>query len=346
MAKRASAPKLNYGDEVRVLKGEGPRRLYLLYGEEDYLRERFLETLRAQCLGDGEAEFNYKRIDAASPDPNELSEAFDALPFMAERTFVELHSFDINKYREADGKRLMELFADLPEYCTCAVVLDTGYVPDGRLSLIKQIKKIGKAMEFEAQSEGALTDWVIKRFAAFDKRISPLCAQHLLHVSGTLMNRLIPEIEKVASYAHGVDVTQADIDATAQRIPEADVFEMCDFIGAGRFDEASVLLRDLLDSKEHPIMLLALIGNQMRRLYAVRLAQDEGRGNAEAMELSGVKFDFALKKLQNASRRFEIGRLAECVGLCAEYDFRMKSTGTDGEVLIKELFSRLAAGSL
>jgi len=38
MAKRKKEPPLNYNAEIRRLKDQGPERLYLLWGEEDYLR--------------------------------------------------------------------------------------------------------------------------------------------------------------------------------------------------------------------------------------------------------------------------------------------------------------------
>ena len=38
MAKKKEEPKLNYSAEVRKLREEGPGRLYLLWGPEDYLR--------------------------------------------------------------------------------------------------------------------------------------------------------------------------------------------------------------------------------------------------------------------------------------------------------------------
>ena len=42
--------KVNYNAEVRVLKEQGPERLYFLWGPEDYLREQFLLTLKKRCL--------------------------------------------------------------------------------------------------------------------------------------------------------------------------------------------------------------------------------------------------------------------------------------------------------
>jgi len=45
MAKK-DKPVFNYNLEIKQLKEYGPERLYLLYGQEDYLRERFVDELK------------------------------------------------------------------------------------------------------------------------------------------------------------------------------------------------------------------------------------------------------------------------------------------------------------
>lgn len=335
---------MNYSEEIKLLKSEGAQRLYLLYGDEDYLREQFVATLKKVCIADGEEEFNCRDINGASLDMGELSSAVDAMPFMAERTLVLLRSFDINKCKAADIDLFKKIISDIPDYCTLAIILDTLYTPDGRLAHIKAVKSSGKALQFAAQGQGMLTDWVIRRFASLGKRISPQNAQQLMFFSGTLMNTLIPEITKIASYAKGEEISLSDIEKTASRQAEANAFEMCEMLGAGRFDDAAVLLSALLESREHPIMLLALIGQQMRRLYAVRLAAERNLSSAEGMELAGIKHDFIYTKAKSAANRQSLERAAQNVRLCAEYDLKMKSTGLDAEVLLKELFVLLATG--
>ena len=45
---------LDYGAQVRSLREQGPGRLYLLWGREDYLREQYLLELKKLCLPGGE----------------------------------------------------------------------------------------------------------------------------------------------------------------------------------------------------------------------------------------------------------------------------------------------------
>ncbi len=343
MAKKDKKERLNYNAERKALLEQGPGRLYLLYGPEDYLREAYLTELRALCVP-SEDDFSYQRFDGPALDFGALAEAVDALPFFSERRMVEVRDYDINACREADCARLKAICADVPDWCTLCFVFSASYAPDGRTAAVKALKKAAHCIEFTEQEQGALARWVVNRFRALGKGAALSDAEYLIFLSGTRMNALIPEIEKAAAYAAGETVTRGDIDATANRLPEADVFALTDCIAHRRFDDAAALLRDLLaDKNNHPIMLNALIGQQLRRMYACKAGQAAHRSRADIMELCGLRFDFIFDKLSAAAKPFSLNQLAELVKLSAEYDFRMKSTGQDPQALLSELFARIAA---
>ena len=117
MAKKtAKDEQFNYASELRALTERGPERLYFLWGPEDYLREQYLVQLKKKCLPEGEDDFSYKRLDGPALDPLRLQQAVDAMPFMTERTFVELRDVDINKLSDADA--CIKIIFDIPDYCS------------------------------------------------------------------------------------------------------------------------------------------------------------------------------------------------------------------------------------
>lgn len=341
MAKKEKT-KFNYGLEVKLLKEKGPERLYMLYGEEDYLRERFLDELKKLCVAD-DLDFNYKRLDGPSIEMSRLSEAVDSVPFFSERTLVEVRGFDINKCRESECEKLKSIISDIPDYCTVAIIISSDYELDGRLAGVKAVKKYGRNIEFTQQDQDALIKWIANRFSAYSKSISRSDAEYLTFVGGTLMNRLIPEIEKIATHSKEAVITRADIDSTAHRIPEADVFEMTDMLSQGRIDAAASLLSALLTDKNNsPIYLLAIFAQQIRRMYAFKLAQSKGKGKSAIMEIVGLRFDFLYNKLSTCAKPYSLSSLKSLVELCAEYDFLMKSSGIDNTALMKELLIKVA----
>ena len=345
MAKRSEKNdrRLNYPAAVRQLKEKGPGRLYLLWGPEDYLREDYLAKLKKLCLPEGEDSFSFKRLDGPELDRQELQRAIDAIPFMTERSFVELRNVELNKLGEAES--YLKLFADIPDYCTVVLVQSAQFEPDGRLKLIKGLRELAEELKFTQQTQGMLIDWIARRFAAAGKSVELEAAQRLIFISGDLMSRLIPEIEKIAAYAKGDKVTVSDVEAVANHIPEAVIFDMTDQISQKQYNAAVATLAELLaDKNNEPIPMLAMLGVQMRKLYAARLALEEGLGSKYVVETCAIKHDFIANRLMQSARGFTLQQLQHAVELCAETDYRIKSSGQDDRELFKEAVLRIAAG--
>lgn len=342
MAAKKQQEKLDYNALVRELREKGPERLYLLYGEEDYLREQFLNRIADICIDGDTAEFNHRRIGSESFSMKALDEAINSLPFFGEKTLVEVRGFDINKAREGVTDELRDLLSDIPDYSTVVFVLGGGYEPDGRLAAFKLFKKLGRVVEFTSQGQTALINWITRRVLSYGKHIGRQEAEHLIFNCGSLMNKLIPEIEKVTAYSKNESITVSDIDAVTTRTPEANVFNMTDCIAARDFNGAARLLSELLGLREEPVKLLSIIGGQMRKLYVARTAIDSGKGVSYVMEVCEQRYEFIAKKLMDAARKFRSQTLSYAVELCADTDYAMKSGGGDSTELLKELLLCLA----
>lgn len=335
--------KMDFNQELRLLRQRGPERLYLLSGPEDYLREYYLSELKQLCLPEGEDSFSYRRLDGPEIDLTALREAIDAMPFLSERSFVELRGPELGKQK--DPETMLKLLTDLPDNCTVALVIGSSQELDGRLKLVKGLRAAARALEFTSQSQSALTGWIGRRFAAAGKSIDLEAAQQLIFISGDLMNRLIPEIDKIAGYAKGDRVTLEDVNAVADRIPEAVVFDLTDAVAQREYNNALGILAELLNDKHNePIPMLAMLGMQMQRLYAARLAVEKELGTKYVMEVCDLSHDFIARRLIQSARGFTLGQLRRGVELCAEADYRMKSTGEDDAGIFEETVLRIAAG--
>ena len=160
--------------------------------------------------------------------------------------------------------------------------------------------------------------------------------------SGELMGGLIPEIGKIAAGTAGDTVTAEDVRRLASPIPEAQAFKIADCLAARDFDGAARLLSELLASDMEPIAALAAIGGNMRRLYAARVAIDGGLGREFVEKLYNIRFRSIGDSLMNTARRLPREYLARAVELCAEMDYKMKSSPYGDRELLSELLIRLS----
>lgn len=334
----------DYKKLVSELKRGGPKPLYLLWGEEDYLCGKYFDEVKHLCFGENETQFNYRRLDGSQLDLHELSEALESMPFMGERSLVEVHGFEINSFKTEKTELLSEIICDIPDYATAVFILPSGYVPDGRLKAVKDFKKYGEYIEFTTQPAGPLMNWIKKRFNAYGKVIGSEECERLIFLSGERMTSLISEIDKIASFSESKSIEIETVDKLAHHVPEAKVFKMTDAIATRDFDSSADYLSELIDSGEPMIKTLAVIGSQMRRLYAARLAIDKKLSAEYVMEVCKIKYRSHADNVLRQAQGFSRDRLKNIVAMCTQFDYRMKSSTEDDENLLIELFLKIAAG--
>nr|WP_325257436.1 DNA polymerase III subunit delta [uncultured Oscillibacter sp.] len=348
MANAKRAPRR--GAALQKLKADlsagTPAAAYIFYGEESYLREYYLGELRKKLIPPGFETFNYHALEGKDVTAQSLSETVEAMPMMAERTMTAVTDYDIFKLGEEQRGKLIALLEDLPPYCCLVFVYDTlEYKPNRTMKkLCKALDTYVEAVEFPAAENSDLLPWISRRFKALGKEIDRQTAEYLVFTCGGLMTGLVPEIQKIAAYAKGTAVTREDVDAVADPVLSAEVFRLSDAVLQGNYDQAASILGDLLKMQTEPILILAALGSQLRRIWTARLALDSGRDRYWLMELWGMKSDYPAKLLLSAARRTTGEWCAQAVRQCQVLDRRMKSErGVDSAGELKLLLVRLAA---
>ena len=323
-----------------------PGCAYIFYGEESYLREYYLGELRKKLVPAGFEEFNYHRAEGKDLTVQDLVEMAEAMPMMAERTFIVAVDFDLFKLNEEQREKLIAFLNDIPPYACVVFVYDTvEYKPNRTMKkLYNAVSDHVEAVEFRAADSSDLVVWIARRFKALGKEIDRQTAEYLIFTCGGLMTGLVPEIAKIGAYAKGKTITQRDIDAVADPVLSAEVFKLSDAVLQGNYDLASSILGDLLKMQTEPIMILAALGSQLRRIYTARMTIDSGRDKYWLMELWDMKSDYPAKLLLSAAKRTSADWCADAVKMCQVLDRRMKSEkGIDAVGELKLLLVRLGA---
>lgn len=345
--KKSGGKDAGYGQLKAALAAGELGSVYVFYGEESYLREYCLSEMKKQLVPPGFEQFNYHRLEGKGLTAQVLLETAEAMPMMAQRTMVQVVDWDIYKLSEEQRNTLIALLEDFPPYCCLVLVYDQlEYKPNRTYKkLYAAMDKHARAVKFEEQSQNEILKWVSRRFKAAGHTIDAPTAEHLLFTCGSLMNGLIPEIEKIAAYAKAERITRADIDAVAAPVLEAQVFEMTGAVSRGDFDRAAQVLGSLLQLQEEPFMLLALMGKELRKLYTARVALDTGKDKFWLMERWNMRSDYPARLLLDNARRVSRSWCERAVGRCLQVDERIKSVaGVDGADELKLLLMELAQG--
>lgn len=329
---------------IRDLKNGTFAPLYLIYGEESYLKEYYLRQLREKVVDQTFADFNLIELEGKGLTPEQLSEAIDSYPAMAEKKLVIVTDFDLFKPPAGFSDQLPSLLTDLPDYLCLVFYYDIlEGKPDKRTKLYKQLEKSACFAEFSRMEEKELVAWIERRVRALDRVIAPDDASYMIFLCGNDMTTLAGEIDKAAAHSSTGEIKKYNIDAVCSPVLDAVVFDLTDAITAGKFARAVALVGELIAQKNNEVMIFTTITRHIQRLYAAKLCAEARAGEKQLMEMIGSKSPYYARQLQNAARRVSLSWLRRAASLCAETDAALKGSAVDRQKQIELALLQMAA---
>ncbi len=294
------------------------RHVYLLYGEESYLKLHTRDALLAALLPEDNG-MNLNSFDGDHMTEGAVIDQAETLPFLSERRVIRLDRTGLFK---APAELLPEYLQSIPDYLYLVFTEDE---VDKRSRMFKAVSKAGRCVEFTTQSEAVLSSWVVKLLGREGLKIRRANLEFLLERAGTDMNRLLRETDKLIHYCAGKEeVTREDIGFVVSDLPEDRVFDMITALTQHRRKEALDLYADLLSLKEPPLKILHLIYLQYNRLLMVKELTAEGLGSSQIAQKAGMP-PFAVRKAAGLIRSYTAGQLRDALRFIAEADEGIKT---------------------
>lgn len=147
------------------IKSGNFKQVYLLYGEEAYLKQQYKQNLVKALNPDGDT-MNFNHYEGKGIDVKQLIDLCETMPFFAERRVVLLEDtgFFKNKCEE-----LADYMKELPDYLYL-VFAETEV--DKRNRMYKAVKACGSIAEFIRQDEKTLMRWAAGILGKAGKKIT------------------------------------------------------------------------------------------------------------------------------------------------------------------------------
>ena len=288
------------------LKNGTYRRVYLLYGEEKYLRNMYRDKL-VTALEPSAGDMNVNRFEGRNTDMNEIISQAETIPFFADRRVILVQDTGFFKGK-ADV--LADYLSELPEYL---VLIFSEDEVDKRSRLYKAVQKNGHAAEFVPQTSDALMKWILGQLAREGKKIRRPDMEHFLEMTGTDMANISSELEKLLSYTLGRDIiTREDIDAVCVAQISNQIFDMVRAVADHQEKKALNLYYDLLALKEPPMRILFLLARQFNQILQIRELQAEHLSNREIASKTALP-PFVVSKYAGLCRQYTSGELRKII---------------------------------
>ncbi len=303
--------------------------VYLLYGEERYLKKQYKDKLKnALCAADDN--MNNHFFEGKGIPVGEVIDLAETMPFFADRKVIFLEN---SGFLKSGGEQLAEY---LKEQNETTVLIFVEAELDKRSKLYKAIQSKGCVVEFTQQEEGTLKRWIAGMLAKEGKKITENTVNLFLSKTGADMENIHGELEKLICYCMDKEIIEAeDVEAVCTTRVTSHIFEMVDAIADKKQARALELYYELLALKEPPMRILFLIARQCNILLQVKAMKNKGYGNKEMASVIGVPV-FAVGKYAAQAAKFKTAVLKRAVTTCVEAEEAVK-TGRMNDIMSVEI---------
>ena len=318
---------------------------YYFYGRDVHGVETFTRILENKLVDEAAQTYNLHRFNGKNLDLSALADCVEALPLFSERICVSVNDLNAEALSAGDLKFLLEMLDALPD-STALLFYMTGLdITDGKKyptpknkKLLDAVAKKGTVCEFAYKKPAELVKSITEAFKKRDCAILKANAEYLaeLCLSDTVL--LYNEIEKLAAYAQGKEITAEIIDLLVSKQLDSNVFALAKAVASSDAVSAMSLLDELFFQRAEPVAILSAISMPFVDLYRAKTAVSERKPAADVTADFGYKANrsFAVTNAFRDVRHFSIEKLRTCLRIMAETDFALKSSHGDGRILIEK----------
>lgn len=302
-----------------------------LTGENSYALQRELRRL-VDAFVTKNGDLALERIDGQEASLEKISEALNALPFLASNKLIVLREGGSNKQFAEAAEQLL---GDLPE--TTDVILVEPKL-DKRLTYYKFLKKNTDFKEFTELDQSGLTRYLVDTAKQQGGVLNSGDARYLVERVGANQQLLSNELEKLLLYDK--KITRQSIDLLTDLAPQSTIFQLLEAAFAGQTKRALNLYAEQRALRVEPQEIIAMLAWQLRVLAVIKTAGDRQVGQIA----SEAKINpYVLGKSQGIARDLTLQEVKRLVSDLLEIDTASKSSAIDTDEALQLYLLKLSA---
>lgn len=306
------------------------KSIYLLYGEEKFLIENCLKSIK-KIFGEKILGINYILLDESNI--NQIISDIETPAFGYEKKLIiakntGLFKKDSKKKGKGDSFELKE---KLEKYIaqnieqineTVNIVFIEDYAE--KCTLLSTIEKNGIVCNFEYQKPIQIQNRLMSIVNAYKVNIETSTLAYLIECCGTDMQELINETRKLIEYAgEGGNITKEAIDKLTIKKMESIIFDLTDSLGKKNTKKAIEVLRNLILAKEPLQKILITLYNHFKKLYLTKIAISLRKDVVSSLDLKPNQ-TFLANKYKTQAGYFKSNELRKILQELCDLDYKYK----------------------
>lgn len=341
---------MNYLEFNKSLKDDKLFSIYLFLGEEIYLIDDTINRIKNKYVDKSLESLNYTVLNGKSATQDDVINACETLPFMADKKLVvlnELGLFIDNGI--TDEQEFYDYLVSVGDHCIL-LISDRNSDLKKNTKFYKYFKKNDRVVEFNKLTKPQLQVWIKNQLKSKDKEMSPGNINYFMDRSSyfnrnnhTDLYHLKGELNKIIDYSDDKEIKKDDIEYISQASKDNNIFDLLGYMSEGNGDKALQVFNELYSLNEPAIKILFMISRQVRLLINYKLYNDKGYSDNQIKDKLKIS-PYEMKKISYQSKRHDIGKLKKHFYHILETDKKLKTSATDDKLEMEMLIIRISSG--
>ncbi|WP_024855591.1 DNA polymerase III subunit delta [Levilactobacillus brevis] len=326
--------------------GQTLSNVYVILGQADYFQRRLKRGFKQQVPAE-EQTMNFASYDM---DTVTLAVALDdamAAPFFGERRVVcidnpQFLTGETKKQKVEHDIDSLQKYLESPMPSTVLVFFAPYDKLDARKKVTKQLKKVATIVEINQFSERDVRQFVTDQLKQDGYTLEPAALNDLIQRTDADLTLIMSELPKLELYTlPEKTITQAAISGLVTQTLTQNVFDLVNRVLAKNTAGAVTLYRELLQAKEEPLKINAILQGQFRLLIQTKVLAKQGYSQGKLASILKVH-PYRIKLALQTHRRFQLTDLNRAYLGLFRVEKQMKSTTMDPELLFSLFMTQFA----
>lgn len=335
---------INYEVYEKDIEKGNLKNGYIFCGLDEELIKDGIDIIVKKEIAEEFKELNFIKIDGMNTTFDDIMNACETMPFMAEKKVVLVYraNFLQDKCDSSGTKIYNELkkyISDMPPYTILIMYYlcrDKRDKPNKNKKLIPIEKYIPVVFCDKLKRDR----YIRKVGEVFKERDKTIGRTELAYFCDKVQNNfdiIKREADKLVSYCQGRDIKKTDIDVLISSSSEEDIFDLVELIASRKIDKAIDVMREILYKSDQHMLIVNAVGKHFSRLYEIKIGMSQGKRVQQFISQYRLP-QFVCEKLMAQSSRFTEKQLCELVKLCVTSETKMKSSGADKDMEMEFMF--------
>ena len=301
-------------EELKSSLANGVKPIYLIEGEDAFLRESALKLLKDGFLQEPDFNLSNLSADDVKQDAELLFTAVQSYPFMGDWRFVVLRDY-YPTTQELKSKTLKSVFNEPIDTAVLIIINEEGCLPLKKLETVTVV-------DCSRLSDDVISRWIRAEAKKSEVIVDKNAIELLIDYSNGDMTKISGEVNKLVAYVgKGGQIGENDVETVCTKDTDYNVFALTDAIGKGDTEKVLSMLKDMLSKNSNKYQLFATVYYHFRKLLHVSISSLSESQLAESLGIRNPKAIFVLK---NQAKNFKVKRLKEICDKFAFYDAAFK----------------------